>query len=175
VNVIWDLAPHDFSIMLHIVKERPAAVSVVGKNHINHVVNMAYITMYFSSSVIAHFNVNWLSPLKIRNTLICGEKKMLVWNDIVQDDKIKIYDKGVEVRETRDIHHLRVSYRSGDMWAPKLDHSEALAIECKHFVDSILSNGVSGNDGRMGLEVVKLLAAADESLAQNGKEVSLRN
>ena len=174
VNVIWDLAPHDFSIMLHVLGEQPVAVSACGANHINQMVNVAYITVHFDSTLIAHFNVNWLSPVKVRNTLIGGEKKMLLWNDVIADDKIKVYDKGVEVRDKEDINNLLVSYRSGDMYSPKLDQREALSLECEHFVECLEQNKSPINDGRIGLEVVKLLEACDESLHDDGKLVKIK-
>ena len=174
VNVIWDLAPHDFSIMLHVLGEKPVAVSACGANHINEMVNVAYVTVHFDSQLIAHFNVNWLSPVKVRNTLIGGEKKMLLWNDVIADDKIKVYDKGVEVRDKEDINKLLVSYRSGDMYSPKLDQREALSSECEYFVDCLEKNKTPMNDGRIGLEVVKLLEACDESVNNDGKLIQIK-
>jgi predicted dehydrogenase len=174
VNVIWDLAPHDFSIMLHVIGEKPIAVSACGANHINEMVNVAYVTVFFDSPLIAHFNVNWLSPVKVRNTLIGGEKKMLLWNDVIADDKIKVYDKGVEVKDKEDINNLLVSYRSGDMYSPKLDQREALSLECEYFLECIDQNKKPINDGSIGLEVVKLLTACDESLKNDGKQVRLK-
>jgi predicted dehydrogenase len=173
VNVIWDLAPHDFSIMLHVIGEKPVAVSATGSNHINEMVNVAYVTVHFDSPLIAHFNVNWLSPVKVRNTLIGGEKKMLLWNDVIADDKIKVYDKGVEVKDPEDINKLLVSYRSGDMYSPKLDQREALSMECEYFLDCLEKNKKPINDGVIGLQVVKLLEACDESLNNSGKLVKL--
>ena len=120
VNVIWDLAPHDFAVMDYLIPERPAAVSASGKAHVNGFEDTAYITVYFNSNMIAHFNVNWLSPVKVRTTLIGGEKKMLVWSDLEADEKIKIYDKGVDVSNRESDYNLRVSYRSGDMHAPRV-------------------------------------------------------
>jgi predicted dehydrogenase len=174
VNVIWDLAPHDFSIMLHVLGEKPVAVSACGANHINEMVNVAYVTVHFDSPLIAHFNVNWLSPVKVRNTLIGGEKKMLVWNDVIADDKIKVYDKGVEVKDKEEINTLLVSYRSGDMYSPKLDQREALSMECEYFLECLEKNKAPINDGRIGLEVVKLLAACDESLNNDGKQIAIK-
>jgi predicted dehydrogenase len=174
VNVIWDLAPHDFSIMLHVLEERPVAVSACGAKHINEIINVAYVTVHFDSPLIAHFNVNWLSPVKVRNTLIGGEKKMLLWNDVIADDKIKVYDKGVEVKDKEDINKLLVSYRSGDMYSPKLDQREALSLECEYFLECLEKNKKPINDGQIGLEVVKLLTACDESLNNGGKQVKLK-
>jgi len=173
VNVIWDLAPHDFSIMDYLIGQKPAAISASGKSHFNRIEDIAYVTVYFTNNMIAHFNVNWLSPVKVRTTLIGGEKKMLVYNDVSADEKIKIYDKGVEVKNKEGIYDLRVSYRSGDMWAPKIDQKEALRIETEYFVDCIANDKIPMNDGHAGLRVVKMLDACSESLKNNGKMVNL--
>src|SRR5712664_2616573 len=135
VNVIWDLAPHDLSIMSHVIKEKPEAVVATGEKHLNGVEDVAFITVYFPHNMIAHINVNWLSPVKVRTTLIGGEKKMLLWNDLEADEKIKVYDKGVEATNRRGVYELLVSYRSGDMWAPKVEQTEALKTELAYFVD----------------------------------------
>jgi predicted dehydrogenase len=173
VNVIWDLAPHDFSIMSYLINEKPTALVACGQSHINTMENIAYITVYFTSTLIAHFNVNWLSPVKVRNTLIGGEKKMLVWNDIDPDEKIKIYDKGVDVKNRETIHSLLVSYRSSDMWAPKVDQTEALRLEAEHFIECIEKTKKPINDGHAGLQVVRLLEACDVSLKKTEKLVNL--
>jgi predicted dehydrogenase len=174
VNVIWDLAPHDLSILDYLVKEKPSAVVATGESHFNRgLEDMAFLTIYFPQKIIAHVNVNWLSPVKIRTTLIGGQKKMLVWNDLLPDDKIKIYDKGVETRTKEGVYELLVSYRSGDMWAPKLDQGEALRLEADHFVDCILHDKVPINDGHSGWRVVKMLEAANLSLKNRGKMVHL--
>ena len=127
VSVIWDLAPHDLSIMDHLIKGEPEAIVATGEKHLNGVEDVAFMTIYFPRSVIAHINVNWLSPVKIRMTLIGGQKKMLVWNDLVADEKIRVYDKGVQITSGRGRAPLLVSYRSGDMWAPQIEQLEALA------------------------------------------------
>ncbi len=175
INVIWDLAPHDFSIMDYVINDNPVAITASGKSHFNGKENVAYITVYFMNNVIAHFNVNWLSPVKVRNTLIGGEKKMLVWNDLEADEKIKIYDKGVDVKNREGVYNLLISYRSGDMWAPKVDQVEALKVETKYFIDCILNDETPINDGHAGLRVVQILEACDESLKNNGREISLWN
>jgi len=171
VNVIWDLAPHDLSIMDYLIKEKPEAVVATGERHLNGVADVAFLTLYYPNNMIGHINVNWLSPVKVRNTLIGGEKKMLVWNDLEADEKIKIYDKGVEM--TGDVYKLLVSYRSGDMWAPRVEQVEALKIEAAYFVDCILSDTQPFNDGAAGLHVVRMLEAADRSLEQKGKIIQL--
>ena len=173
VNVVWDLAPHDFSIMDYLLKESPEALTANGIAHVNDMEDMAYITIYFPSKLIAHFNVNWLSPVKVRSTLIGGEKKMLSWNDVNVDEKIKIYDKGVNVENRESVYKLLVSYRSGDMYAPRIDNTEALKLECQYFIDCINSGETPINDGKAGFRVVKLLEACKESLKYRGKLIDL--
>ena len=174
VSVIWDLAPHDLSIMDYIIEEKAAAVVATGEAHFNHgLEDVAYITVYFPRNVIAHFNVNWLSPVKVRTTLIGGQKKMLVWNDLDPDDKIKVYDKGVDVTSADSVYNLLVSYRSGDMWAPKVSQTEALKLEAEHFVDCVTNNKTPINDGLSGLRVVEVLEAAEKSVKEKGAVISL--
>ena len=171
VNVIWDLAPHDLSIMDYLIKQKPEAVVATGERHLNGVADVAFLTIYYPNNMIGHINVNWLSPVKVRTTLIGGEKKMLVWNDVEADEKIKIYDKGVEM--SGDIYKLLVSYRSGDMWAPRVEQVEALKLEAAYFIECILNDKQPFNDGAAGLRVVRMLEAADQSLQQKGKIVQL--
>ena|SRR5579862_858541 len=173
VNVVWDLAPHDLSIMDYIIDAKPEALVATGGRHVNGHADMAFITIYFPGDVVAHINVNWLSPVKVRTTLIGGEKKMLVWNDLEPDEKIKIYDKGVQISDGKGVYELLVSYRSGDVWAPKVEQSEALKVELAYFIDCILKDRTPFNDGAAGLRVVKLLEAADQSLREKGKIVTL--
>ena len=173
VNVLWDLAPHDLSIMDHLIQESPEAISATGQTHLNGHEDIAFITLYFPNSVIAHINVNWLSPVKVRTTLIGGEKKMLVWNDLEADQKVKVYDKGVNFSGPEGLYNLLVNYRSGDMWAPHLDQVEALSRELTYFVDCIANDQTPMNDGKAGLRVVKMLDAASESLRQRGTLISL--
>jgi predicted dehydrogenase len=171
VNVIWDLAPHDLSIIDHLIDETPEAVVATGQSHVNGHEDVAFITLYFPNKVIAHINVNWMSPVKVRTTLIGGEKKMLVWNDLEVDEKIKIYDKGVHVTSREGVYNLLVNYRSGDMWAPKVEQLEALRAELKYFVECITTDQIPFNDGNAGLRVVKMLEAANESLRRRGQLV----
>jgi predicted dehydrogenase len=173
VNVVWDLAPHDFSIMSYLINQPPLALMASGRSHVNSLEDIAYISVYFESNVIAHFSVNWLSPVKVRTTLIGGEKKMLVWNDLSADEKLKIYDKGVQIKNTQGIYDLLVSYRSGDMYAPKIEQAEALKLECEHFVKCVEENLIPLNNGYTGLEVVKMLEACDRSLKNNGRLVEI--
>lgn len=164
VNVLWDLAPHDLSIMDHLIKASPEAVVATGQKHLNCHEDIAFMTLYFPEKVIAHINVNWLSPVKIRTTLIGGEKRMLVWNDLDVDEKVKIYDKGVNVTNREGVYELLVSYRSGDMWAPQLEQVEALRQELFYFVHCVSTGQNPFNDGCAGLRVVRMLEAASESL-----------
>ena len=126
VSVVWDLAPHDLSMMDYMIGVQPEAVVATGANHLNGLADMAFITVYFPGNIVAHVNVNWLSPVKVRTTLIGGRDKMLVWNDLEPDEKIRVYDKGVKITSGQGVYDLLVSYRSGDVWAPKVDATEAL-------------------------------------------------
>jgi len=173
VSVVWDLAPHDLSIMSFLIPEEPEAVIATGQAHLNGHVDVAFLTIYFPGNTIAHINVNWLSPVKVRTTLIGGEKKMLVWNDLEADEKLKIYDRGVQMGNGQGLYELMVSYRSGDMWAPRVEQTEALRVELGYFIDCIEKNQTPINDGVAGLRVVKLLEAADRSLADRGRAVQL--
>jgi predicted dehydrogenase len=171
VSVVWDLAPHDLSIMDYVIREKAEAVVATGARHLNSHVDMAFITVYFPNNVLAHINVNWLSPVKVRMTLIGGRDKMLVWNDLEPDERIKVYDKGVSVTSTEGVYDLLVSYRSGDVWSPRVDQTEALAAELAYFLDCIVNDTTPINDGRAGLRVVRMLEAADRSLADHGKAI----
>jgi predicted dehydrogenase len=171
VNVIWDLAPHDLSIVDYLIGERPEAIVATGEKHLNGLVDIAFMTMYFPDNVIAHINVNWLSPVKVRTTLIGGEKKMLVWNDLEADEKIKVYDRGVQMNSREGVYNLLVSYRSGDMWSPKIEATEALKAELSYFVECIQKSETPINDGMAGLRVVRMLEAAEESLSRKGEAV----
>jgi predicted dehydrogenase len=173
VNVVWDLAPHDFSVMDYVIRERPLALAATGEVHYNGFEDVAYITVYCENNVIAHFNVNWLSPVKVRTTLLGGDKKMLLWNDLEADEKLKVYDKGVEVKNKENIYDLLVSYRSGDAWIPRIDKGEALNIEANYFADCVANDKTPVNDGFAGLRVVKMLEAANASLKAKGKLATL--
>ncbi len=174
VNVIWDLAPHDFSIMDYVLGKKPVALTANGVDHFGRdLENIAYVTLYFEDNLIAHFNVNWLSPVKVRKTLIGGEKKMLVWDDLEADEKIKIYDKGVIIGDKKEDYATPADYRSGDMWAPRVDHTEALKVETEYFIDCITSDVTPHNDGEAGLRVVKLLEATGKSIKEKGRWVEL--
>src|SRR5438874_2826194 len=184
VSVIWDLAPHDLSIMDFLIREKPQGVVATGEAHFNGRADVAFITVYFPGKTIAHINVNWLSPVKVRTTLIGGEKRMLVWNDLEADEKIRVYDKGLQVDAgngqsdgngtsgAKGLYELLVSYRSGDMWAPRLDRAEALTAELAYFMDCVTKSQTPVNDGVAGARIVRMLEAADRSLHERGREIS---
>jgi predicted dehydrogenase len=179
VNVVWDLAPHDLSIMDYVIPNKAVALTARGSVHFEGgYEDIAYVCVEFEGNgFIAHFHVNWLSPVKIRQTLISGDKKMLVWDDLDPDEKVKIYDRGVDVKSANGgkngIHELLVSYRSGDVYIPKLDNVEALKAEAQYFVDCVEKNQEPFNNGQAGLQVVRLLEAADESIKHGGERIVL--
>jgi predicted dehydrogenase len=171
VNVLWDLAPHDLAIVDYLIDQQPEAIVATGQAHFNGLTDVAYLTVYYPDNVIAHINVNWLSPVKVRTTLIGGEKKMLVWDDLEADEKIKVYDRGVQMNSREGVYDLLVSYRSGDMWSPKIENVEALKAELSYFVGCITNSDRPFNDGMSGLRVVRMLEAAEESLKGKGAAV----
>jgi predicted dehydrogenase len=173
INVLWDLAPHDLSIMNHLIKASPEGVVATGQGHLNGHEDVAFMTLYFPEKIIAHINVNWLSPVKVRTTLIGGEKRMIVWNDLEADEKVKVYDKGVKITSREGVYELLVSYRSGDMWSPQLEQVEALRQELNYFVECITAGKEPFNDGSAGLRVVRMLEAASESMNRKGAFVRL--
>jgi predicted dehydrogenase len=173
INVLWDLAPHDLSIMDHLIKASPEGVVATGQGHLNGHEDVAYMTLYFPEKVIAHINVNWLSPVKVRTTLIGGEKRMIVWNDLEADEKVKVYDKGVKITSREGVYQMLVSYRSGDMWSPQLEQAEALRHELAYFVDCVSTGQEPFNNGCAGLRVVRMLEAASESMTRKGAFVRL--
>jgi predicted dehydrogenase len=159
--------------MNYLISSKPEAVVATGQRHLNGHEDIAFITVYFPNNVIAHVNVNWLSPVKVRTTLIGGEKKMLVWNDLEADEKIKVYDKGVDIKSREGVYELLVSYRSGDMWAPQVEQTEALKLELDHWIDCIENNKTPINDGHSGHQVVQVLEAAEKSVKNRGELVYL--
>jgi len=172
-NVIWDLAPHDLSIMDYLVMAEPEAVVATGANHLNGHADVAFLTIYYPNNLIAHINVNWLSPVKVRTTLLGGEKKMFVWNDLEADEKVKVYDRGVQMMTGEAVYQQLVSYRTGDMCSPNIEQIEALKVEASYFIDCIRNNKRPFNDGVAGLRIVRMLEAADESLKNRGKVVKV--
>jgi len=176
VNVIWDLAIHDLSIIDYVLPEKPIAVSATGISHIpGQPENVAYITLFFASSQIAHVHVNWLTPVKVRHTLIGGSEKMILYDDLEPSEKLKVYDKGIRVTPgPEDVYRMLVSYRLGDMWAPRLDNTEALQTEALHFIDCIETGRTPDTDGLAGLRMVNMIEAAETSLRDRGRLVEIR-
>ncbi|HJU16607.1 MAG TPA: Gfo/Idh/MocA family oxidoreductase [Stellaceae bacterium] len=177
INVIWDLAVHDISIVQYIFAENPVAVSATAARHVPcSPENMAHITLFFRSSCIAQIGVNWLSPVKVRQTFIGGSRKMIMYDDLEPTEKIKVYDKGITVNGSpENAHQLRIGYRAGDMWAPHLPAKEALQTETEHFVDCVLRGASPISSGLTGLRVVEILEATSRSIAAQGKPVSLEH
>ena len=175
VNVIWDLAVHDLSIMDYVLPTKPVAVSATGMNHVYGAhENIAFLTLFFPGQTIAHIHVNWLAPVKLRRTLIGGSKRMIVYDDMDRSEPVKVYDKGIATQTGSDnVHRMLVDYRIGDMWAPHIDPTEALKVEAKHFIECIGSGERPTTDGEMGLRVVRILEAATRSLAARGELVEL--
>lgn len=176
VDVIWDLAPHDISIMDYLMPFKKLSISATGSHFFkNGVMPKAVVTVNMENYVVAHINVSWVAPVKIRHTLIGGTSKMVLYDDTEPSEKIKVYDKGVELYETKEaLYHLKVQYRVGDMYAPKLEDHEALSFETAHFADCLLNGEEPVTNGRAGLEVVKVLVASNESLRKNGVPVEIR-
>jgi predicted dehydrogenase len=176
VNVISDLAVHDFSILDYLLGEHPVAVSAGGINHFPGTPeNLAYITLFYDSGTIAHANVSWLAPVKVRQILLGGSKKMIIYDDLEPSEKVKVYDKGVSFTDDpKQIHEMRVGYRTGDMWAPRLAVTEALRVASEHFVDCIQHGKAPETDGRLGLRVVELIEAATSSMRGRGETVYVR-
>lgn len=175
VNVLWDLAVHDLTIMDYVLDRKPIGVAATGMKHVpSEPENVAYLTVFFEDNLIAHINVNWLAPVKVRQTLVGGSEKMIVFNDLEPSEKIRLYDRGVNYdNDPENIYQMLISYRSGDMWAPHLDPTEALRREALHFAECISGNSKPLTDGESGYRVVKILEAADASMAQKGQYVSL--
>ncbi|MFD1329668.1 Gfo/Idh/MocA family protein [Mycoplana ramosa] len=177
VSVVWDLAVHDLSIMDYVLREKPIAVSATGMSHVvGEPENIAYLNLFFESKLIAHVHVNWLAPVKVRRTLIGGSSKMIVYDDLEPSEKIKVYDKGITLNGgtgNGDVYQMLVGYRTGDMYAPQLDMTEALGRELRQFVSCIEHDSQPTTDGLAGLRVVRILEAATQSLAQRGRVVDL--
>jgi predicted dehydrogenase len=174
VNVIWDLAPHDLSIADYLLDERPISVSAVGKCHVgNGLEDIAYLTLEYANSLIAHFSVNWLSPVKIRRTLIGGTRSMILYDDMETSEKVKVYDRGIDVTTREGVYSTLVQYRTGDMLSPKLDQIEALSTATRHFIDCIVNDKTPMTDGHAGLNVVSILEASAESIKNRGMAVQL--
>jgi predicted dehydrogenase len=172
IDVLWDLASHDLSILSYLVPKLPRFVSATGADHTGQgLVDVAYMTLQYENNFIAHFHVNWLSPLKVRQSLIGGSRRMLVYDDMEPSEKVRLYDRGINVTSQEGIYKALVDYRMGDMWAPKLELREALSLECEHFVDCVRLKKTPRTGGAAGLAVVKILAAASKSMASEGSRV----
>ncbi len=175
VNVVWDLAPHDVSIMDYLLGRPPRAVSATGIAHFtNGIENIAYISTFFDNQLMGHIHVNWLAPVKVRKTLVSGSRKMIIYDDMEPSEKVKLYDSGVDITPNRDqIYNILVQYRTGDMLAPKIDLTEALKKVSQEFVRSITDGRTPLTDGRAGLRVVRILEAANHSIKKNGQVMEL--
>jgi predicted dehydrogenase len=175
VNVLWDLAVHDLAIMDYVLGQQPVAVSAAGLAHVpGEPENIAYMTMFFAGSLIAHVHVNWLAPVKMRRTLLGGSRRMVVYDDLEASDKIKVYDRGISMNPGPEkLYQMLVGYRTGDMWAPQLGIREALHVEASHFVECIEQRKRPTTDGYAGLRIVRLLEAATESMLHQGSTVTL--
>ena len=174
IDVLWDLAPHDLSILTHLVAEQPQTVSAVGADHTGSgFADVAYMTLHYPNNFIAHLHVNWLSPVKIRQMLIGGSRRMLVYNDMEPSEKVCVYDRGIHITTRESVYQTLVDYRTGDMWAPKVEFREALAVECEHFVACVRGKTAPWTGGTAGLQVVRLLEAASRSLANGGVRVAV--
>jgi predicted dehydrogenase len=172
VNVLWDLAPHDISILSYLKEEKPVSVNATGISHLkNGIENIAYMTINYASNFIAHFNCSWSSPVKIRQTLISGDQKMILYNDIEPTEKVRVFDTGVGVKSDADRDKLLIDYRYGDILIPKLSTHEALQQVAMDFVESIVSRKTPLSSASIGLHVVRVLEAAEKSIKQKGKEI----
>lgn len=174
VNVIWDLAPHDISILYYLISERPISVLATGISHLkNDIENIAYVTLYFQSDMIAHFSTSWSSPVKIRKILVGGDKKMILFDDLELTEKVKVYDTGYSAKTDEDKRKILVDYRVGDIYIPKLEMREALAGLAEDFISAIINHTPPIADWKSGLDVVKVLEASQISIKQKGKEIKL--
>ena len=176
INVIWDLAPHDLSILDFLLDMKPISVSAQGRCHVgNNLEDIAYVSLGYADNFIAHFHLNWLSPVKIRRTIIGGSEKMLVWDDLDLSEKVRVYEKGIEIskEDHEQRRQLLISYRTGDMYAPQLFQTEALALVVKEFADCIREDRPALTDGAAGLRVLKILEATEQSLQAKGAHVKI--
>jgi predicted dehydrogenase len=175
VNVIWDLAVHDLSIMDYVLSTPPLAVSAVGISHVpGEPENIAYLTVHFAERLIAHIHANWLAPVKVRRTLIGGSRRMIVYDDLEPSEMVKVYDKGIEINgDSMGVYEMLIDYRIGDMWAPHLDRTEALRTEALHFLNCVEHGERPITDGAVGLRVVQILEAATRSMAEQGRRIEL--
>jgi len=175
VNVVWDLAIHDLSILQYLFGCQPLAVAAHGVSHVlGNPENMAQVTLYYDGGIIAHLNVNWLAPVKVRQVLLGGSKKMVVYDDLQPSDKLKVYDRGLSLSaEPDELRRIRVNSRTGDMWSPHLSTAEPLLVEAEHFIECVRTSATPVTDGRLGCSVVEILEAATQSMRRRGHPVDM--
>jgi predicted dehydrogenase len=174
INVLWDLAPHDLSILRYLHDEKPYSINATGISHThNNIENIAYMTINYQSGFIAHLNCSWTSPVKVRMMLIGGDKKMIIYNDLEPTEKIKIYDTAYEVKTDEDKNQILVDYRVGDIFVPKVNNKEALALVANDFINGIIENKEPRSSSHIGLDIVKMLEASEQSIKNNGVEVKI--
>jgi predicted dehydrogenase len=174
VNVLWDLAPHDISILAHLIEEQPISVNATGVSHTkNDIENIAYMTVNYQSGIIAHFNCSWTSPVKIRMTLLGGDKRMVVYNDMEPTEKIKVYDTGYHVKSEEEKQRILIDYRVGDVYIPKINTTEALLVMANDFVNTIKTDSKPVSSSKIGIDVVRILEASQRSIKESGKEIKL--
>lgn len=175
INVLWDLAPHDISILTYLISFKPYSINATGISHThNQIENIAYMTVNYETDFIAHFDCSWTSPVKVRQTLIGGNKKMIVYNDLEPSEKVRIYDTGYDHKSDEDKNRVMVDYRTGDIHIPKLNNIEALSGVAADFINSIAASSVPLANSQLGIEVVKILEASQESIKNKGKEVIIK-
>ena len=177
VNVVWDLAPHDIAMLTHLFGAKPSVVSATGRSYVQvdkNIEDVAFLTLEFPSRQIAHIHVSWLDPNKIRRATFVGSRKMLVYDDVNPTEKIKVYDKGVEIQpHYENFGEFQLTLRSGDIFLPRVDTTEPLKIEAQHFVDVIKGRTASISSGRHGLDVVRVLEKACESIKDDGRPIDV--
>jgi predicted dehydrogenase len=175
INVLWDLAPHDISILTYLITEEPESINATGISHTgNKIENIAYLTVNYNSNFIAHFVCSWSSPVKVRQTLIGGDKKMILYNDLEPSEKVRVYDTGYNHKTEEDRNRIMVDYRTGDVYIPKLSSREALAGVADDFVQSVIYSRDPMSNALLGKSVVRILEASQESIKNNGKEIRLK-
>lgn len=174
INVLWDLAPHDLSILRYLHDEKPYSINATGISHTNNgIENIAYMTINYASGFIAHLNCSWTSPVKVRLMMIGGDKKMIIFNDVEPTEKIKVYDTAYEVKTDEDKSKILVDYRVGDIYVPKVNNKEALASVAEDFISGIMENKTPRSSSEIGLDIVKMLEASDQSIKSNGTEIKI--
>ena len=174
INVLWDLATHDISICTYLIKEKPIAVQAIGKSHTNsNLEDIAYLTLHYNSNKIMHFNCSWISPVKVRHMLISGDKKMILFNDLETTEKVKVYDTQFKAEKISKQREILTDYRVGDVYVPKVSREEGLSLVADDFLNAILTNSKPISDYELGLQVVKILEAAQKSIKNDGIMISI--